>query len=146
MTDLLDLAEIALKIVDKSMTNPSSRKNFSKKQKNLILENQNYKCKACKKNSENLEFDHIDPENKEFVLGKFWSIEKKLYEEELKKCQLLCRSCHSIKSIKERGDVPTKGQNIHGTLTSYKYCKCILCKEVKRIYMKNYKIIIRGMV
>ncbi len=49
MTDMLDLAEIALKIIDKSMTKPRSRKDFSKQKKNLILKNQNGKCNDCKK-------------------------------------------------------------------------------------------------
>ena len=83
MTDKLDLAVIALKIIDKSMSKPSFRKNFSKKKKNLILKNQNDKCNACKKNSKNLEFDHIDGNNSNNILDN---------------CQALCPNCHAKKT------------------------------------------------
>lgn len=50
-----------------------------------------------------LEFDHIDPSTKEFVISqRMAGVSEKRLEAELKKCQLLCKSCHEEKSIGER--------------------------------------------
>ena len=48
---------------------------------------------------ERLEFDHIDPETKEFTICK--RLNGASWEdilEEAKKCQLLCRKCHNRKT------------------------------------------------
>lgn len=46
-----------------------------------------------------LEFDHIDPSTKLFVIGRRLSaISEKRLQVELNKCQLLCKSCHFEKS------------------------------------------------
>lgn len=54
------------------------------------------KCIQCG-SIEKLQFDHIYPNNKSFAIGKMWSISFNLFEQELKKCQLLCEDCHKIK-------------------------------------------------
>lgn len=54
------------------------------------------KCVVCG-SSENLEFDHINPSTKSFSIMKQWHDD---VDEELKKCQLLCRDCHHIKHYK----------------------------------------------
>lgn len=46
-----------------------------------------------------LEVDHIDPAQKEN--HRIWCWSKERREAELKKCQVLCRFCHSIKSARE---------------------------------------------
>lgn len=53
---------------------------------------------------DNLEFDHIDSTKKSFSITKNHSMNKKQWDEELKKCQLLCSDCHSEKT-KECGDI-----------------------------------------
>jgi 5-methylcytosine-specific restriction endonuclease McrA len=76
--------------------------------------------------SDNLEFDHINPETKSFnVAKKMANGAEAVLREEIAKCQLLCQSCHKKKSIagKEVG---------HGEgLTGKKNCRCDLCKPLK---------------
>lgn len=46
-----------------------------------------------------LEFDHIDPSTKSFTIGtKAGSVSEDKLQAELKKCQLLCKTCHDIKT------------------------------------------------
>ena len=96
------------------------------------------KCECCG-SIENLQVDHIDHTNKTFDIGKIWSGRKEKMDEELKKCRLLCKPCHILKTIKERGQIPTKGRDIHGTLSSYEYCNCTLCKKAHSDYCKEYR-------
>jgi len=93
------------------------------------------KCSSCGCN-ENLEFDHIDRKTKSFVIadGLLWAKERLINE--LKKCQLLCQTCHQAKTLIDLDQ--TDGRNTHGTLTSYQYCKCELCKKAQSDYMKKY--------
>jgi 5-methylcytosine-specific restriction endonuclease McrA len=93
------------------------------------------KCGAL----ENLEFDHIDSKEKSFSIGTMWSVSKARYEAELAKCQLLCSGCHMEKTILDRGQVPTKDSDVHGTLSSYRYCHCELCKKAKSAYVREYR-------
>lgn len=55
------------------------------------------KCAICG-STENLEFDHIDASTKNFNVGKLLSHSREAIEQELQKCQLLCRACHTAKS------------------------------------------------
>jgi 5-methylcytosine-specific restriction endonuclease McrA len=55
---------------------------------------------------EKLQVDHIDPNTKNPALralhtGAFWSWSWHRIERELAKCQVLCHSCHRLKSIRE---------------------------------------------
>lgn len=82
-------------------------------------------CVQCG-STEQLELDHINRKTK--VDHRIWSWSKTKRDEELAKCQVLCRDCHKLK---------TKLENIiqiHG-LSMYKYhgCKCDICKQAKRI-------------
>lgn len=89
------------------------------------------KCNQCG-SLENLEFDHIDPATKTFSVSNWLGRTKFDFWEEVKKCQLLCNTCHIAKHA--------IAKNTHGTLSSYRYCKCILCKTAKASYMKEYKL------
>jgi len=89
MTDYLDLAEIALRIVEKSISKPKARRDFSKSVKTKVLKMQKNRCQVCRKKLDVWEFDHIDgnssnnsPEN----------------------CQALHPDCHTKKNrnIKQR--------------------------------------------
>jgi hypothetical protein len=89
--------------------------------------------------AENLELDHIDPRTK--IGHGIWSWSQKRREEELAKCQVLCRTCHEAKSI---DDMPvTRGFAAykHGTLSMYRNhgCRCDLCKTVHRENFRHYR-------
>lgn len=62
----------------------------------LAKEKLGNECIQCK-SRDKLQFDHVDPEDKKFSIGKMWSIAIVLFEKELEKCQLLCEDCHKIK-------------------------------------------------
>lgn len=103
----------------------------------LILERLGGVCTRCGA-EDDLEIDHIDASSKSFNIGaRLAGIAKTKLEAELKKCQLLCKPCHQEKSIYDRGHKPAKGT--HGTLSSYLYCRCDLCRAAKAEYMRNYK-------
>lgn len=94
------------------------------------------KCSQCGSNS-NLELDHVDYSSKVFDICKKWSNSLESLDSELLKCQVLCHDCHQIKSVIERGKVPAK--NTHGTLSSYRYCKCELCKKANTDWQREYR-------
>jgi 5-methylcytosine-specific restriction endonuclease McrA len=95
------------------------------------------KCVRCGA-VEDLEFDHIDPASKSLVIGKrLAGLSEVRLVEELKKCQLLCSTCHQAKSVSDLGNKTARGQ--HGTLSSYRYCKCDLCRSAKRDWMREYR-------
>ncbi len=100
------------------------------------LEKLGNQCSVCG-TQDNLEIDHIDAKNKKIALNKMWAISKERFLKELAKCQLLCKAHHEEKSIEDRGFQKAKGT--HGTLSSYKYCKCPECRAAKASYMKTYK-------
>jgi len=94
------------------------------------------KCEECN-SIENLEIDHKDPAKKSMDLSKFWNLKWDLVEDELMKCQLLCESCHAFKSIHDHGNQEAKGD--HGTLSSWRHCKCNLCREAYNKWAREYK-------
>lgn len=95
------------------------------------------KCKMCPA-TESLDFDHINPKTKLFSIGSALLV-KPLSEvwEELKKCQLLCRRCHNSKTLSDKGLRPAIGT--HGTLSSYRYCRCNECRSAKAAYAREYR-------
>ena len=95
------------------------------------------KCCDCG-TTETLELDHDDRALKSFNLAKAlsgWSDAR--VAEEADKCTLRCTQCHSRKSITERGMTPAVGT--HGTLSSYRYCKCDECRRAKSESNKKYR-------
>ncbi len=85
MTNYLDLAEIALRIIEKSMSKPNKRKDFSKSEKATIKKIQKNRCNTCGKKSAVLEIDHIDGDSS---------------NNSLDNAQALCLDCHAIKTRK----------------------------------------------
>jgi hypothetical protein len=86
--------------------------------------------------TDDLDFDHIDRTTKVRKISEAtnWSMERFLAE--VDKCQLLCKSCHPIKSA-EVGDnkaVP-HGGGAHGK----HHCHCDLCKAKQREYTQEYR-------
>lgn len=95
------------------------------------------KCRLCG-GIEDLQFDHIKREDKRFDISKYLlRVSRVKYERELMKCQLLCSGCHVEKTLVERGQKPARGT--HGTLSSYRYCHCELCKKTKREWQRKYR-------
>jgi len=89
MSDYIDLAEIALRIIEKSLSKPKTRRSFSKYDKTKIKKIQKNRCKACGKKSDVLEIDHVDGNSSNNSFGNG---------------QALCPNCHSKKTrnIKQR--------------------------------------------
>ena len=100
------------------------------------------KCGAIDK----LELDHIDCKIKSFDIGKCINHSYITVGNEASKLQLLCSTCHSIKSVEECGKTPTKGTLLHGSLSSYRYCKCYVCKLAKALYYKYHKTIPQNII
>jgi hypothetical protein len=87
-----------------------------------------------------LEFDHIenDREDAQHCLSQMWSSSWDKILIELKKCQLLCRTCHAKKSQQDLGH---DGTHNHGTLSTYVNlkCRCDECKGALSKYMLQYR-------
>jgi 5-methylcytosine-specific restriction endonuclease McrA len=94
-------------------------------------------CVKCR-SSENLQFDHIDKNSKSFDVSNKITYPRDIVLAELEKCQLLCEECHKTKSLRDLDKKAAKGT--HGTLSSYRYCRCFECKEAKRIYTTEYRL------
>lgn len=89
------------------------------------------KCIRCG-SEENLEFDHIEPHLKRFTIGVGWSRSEETLQEELRKCQLLCRDCHRDRT-KQQQSVPHGGG-----VSGRRNCRCELCGPLKRKYMRDW--------
>jgi 5-methylcytosine-specific restriction endonuclease McrA len=96
------------------------------------------KCVVCGTKS-NLDIDHIDPSTKLLGPERLWTSAEEKFLAEIKKCQLLCRTCHNDKTQRENGLIKNKG--IHGHPMNYaRYgCKCSLCKAAWNAYNKKYR-------
>lgn len=68
------------------------------KRRSDAIEQLGGKCVSCGR-VEDLQFDHINSKDKAFYISKNPSIKESIWQEELKKCQLLCQDCHIKKSI-----------------------------------------------
>jgi len=90
-------------------------------------------CAKCRSRA-GLEIDHIDRTLKQYSISKILaSAPEARYQQELKKCQLLCRRHHKAKSSKEQSVS-------HGTgLTGRKNCRCELCRPLKNAYIREWK-------
>lgn len=117
---------------DWSPEKAQKRKERRHQRKQRFLQMLGGKCAHCG-SVENLEFDHIDPNNKQFKITKFIDLSDNNLLLEVGKCQLLCDKCHQKKTFEnqEYGEVSD-----HGTIWRYKKykCRCPLCQEA----MNNY--------
>lgn len=96
---------------------------------------ENGPCSYCG-SEEDLEVDHKNPKTK--VSHRIWSWSAKRREEELSKCQVLCKTCHKVKSDNElRGPrVPL----VHGTRSGYsKKCRCVACVKAHADAIREWK-------
>ena len=105
--------------------------------RNLAILQLGGKCQSCG-SVERLQLDHIDPKTKKFEVSVFLSVKLSDFEEELKKCQILCNRCHYLKTTLEQGKFL---RGTHGTLTTYSHgkCRCQECKDVWNKHSREYK-------
>ena len=98
------------------------------------------RCVRCGSDEE-LEFDHIDWRTKSFTVARLYGLARlKTVYEELKKCQILCKSCHRDKTKQDMREqreenpryLPTK----HGARTGWMKtkCDCTPCAAAKRAW------------
>lgn len=87
-------------------------------------------CVNCN-STENLELDHIDPNTK--VSHNIWSWSKERREEEIAKCQVLCKTCHLNKTIEQSLRKPIT----HGNSGYDRMCRCEVCKSAHSIRMQG---------
>ena len=74
------------------------------------------KCVKCG-TTENLEFDHVHPEDKKITISSMWLRKHDTIMEELSKCQLLCHDCHKQKTKEEKDRL--KGRQRNETVTPH---------------------------
>ena len=86
-------------------------------------------CGSC----QSLELDHVNPDEK--VTHRIWSWSEKKRNIEIKKCQVLCSSCHKKKTRSQR-----KIKAVHPSKTTYNNgCRCLECKRVMRDHFRQYR-------
>ena len=94
------------------------------------------RCAKCG-GTDRLQIDHVNPSQKSFAISVRWSLSPERIAAELAKCQALCRACHAIKTIYDKGGVPSRG--LHGTPNSYRHCPCAICKAAKSKANLDYR-------
>jgi len=87
VTTELELAEIFLRIVEKSMSKPTKRHRFTKSDMIKTLDLQKKRCKICKNKLKVCDFDHADGDSSNNCLSN---------------CQALCPNCHAKKSRRKK--------------------------------------------
>lgn len=111
----------------------------------MILDLFGNQCAQCK-SQVNLEFNHINRKNKKDVIANLLSSSLKTLNEEIAKCELLCRNCHkkfTANQWKNKEITPwNKGISkdfVHGTARTYTRlgCRCKLCKIAKKLYREK---------
>jgi hypothetical protein len=97
-------------------------------------------CARCGATTK-LQVDHKDKWLKSFNISQFWSLSWDKLKVELDKCQLLCKSCHKIKSDEEKDwGVLGFGPTHHGTDSMYKEgCRCRPCKNAYNKAAREYR-------
>lgn len=88
------------------------------------------RCVVCGA-EENLEFDHINPEEKDFTIGSGSSFSDERWNKEISKCQLLCNTCHM-----------DKHRSLHPCGTAQRYwagCRCSECRAANAAHGREYK-------
>jgi hypothetical protein len=90
------------------------------------------KCVRCG-SQEQLEFDHVNREEKTFNIANLWRNSWSRIEIELRKCQLLCWRCHQEKSKPELAKISSDA-SIDRVRNAKHIVHCIMCgKEIIRM-------------
>ena len=82
--------------------------------------------------TEDLEFDHVDRESKEFMISGMSSCSEARFWAEVRKCVLRCKTCHYARTAQQLG------VEHGGGASGKKNCPCASCKARKAEYMKRY--------
>lgn len=87
------------------------------------------KCCSCGKDYD-LNFDHIKPDSKIANVSLLLTHKLDTLDNELSKCQLLCVTCHKLKTKinHEHAGGHNKGNFTHGTSGYRIGCRCAKCK------------------
>jgi hypothetical protein len=93
------------------------------------------KCALCDE-TKNLEFDHKELPLKAVESSRMFYLGDKRFLAEIEKCQLLCRLHHEAKTLADLGQISAKIR--HGTLSTYRYCRCVLCRAAHSEYNREY--------
>ena len=94
------------------------------------------KCLWCE-TKENLQLDHKDKNKKNVEPARLMSLSKIRFEAEIPLLQLLCAKHHGEKTAEENGKKRARGT--HGTLSSYRYCKCGECRAANAKSSREYR-------
>lgn len=97
------------------------------------------KCQSCG-STDDLQFDHAKAKSKEFDLNSIKDGNEGLILKELKKCVLLCPTCHLAKTKNNKEHInKDKKPARHGTIWMYKKykCRCQKCRKAMSSYIKN---------
>jgi 5-methylcytosine-specific restriction endonuclease McrA len=101
--------------------------------KKRLIELLGGRCTECGA-TEDLQFDHVNRELKEFAITEKWNRSQEELAAELAKCQLLCRPHHLEKTRRE------VGVEHGGGVSGKKNCPCRLCRSKKSEYNRNYRL------
>ena len=96
------------------------------------------KCSSCG-SRKNLEFDHLDPNLKEFRISSRIDAPEEELIKEVEKCVLLCHKCHVKKTLENNEFGELTG---HGTRWNYgkNGCRCQRCKQAVSDYYHKRKL------
>ena len=97
-------------------------------------------CVICWSN-DNLEFDHIDEKSKLNTISNMIANWDKNIHNELKKCQLLCKQCHSKKTSKYLSNIIPKNKGVWNHWSTWynkMWCRCDICRDRKSQYRRKY--------
>lgn len=93
---------------------------------------ENGPCVRCG-STENLEVDHINPNER--ISHRVWSWSAKRRSEELAKCQVLCHICHVDKTY-----IDCNYKLVHGFGGYWsKGCRCFFCRHYSMIAQRIYR-------
>lgn len=102
------------------------------------------KCERCGA-TDGLQFDHRQPNKKEFRIADRIDAPEDILMKEVMKCVLLCAKCHRDKTreMGEHGQPEAR----HGTLWMYKHygCRCDKCKQRMSEYNKERRLLLSAM-
>ncbi len=120
-------------------------KRWRKNTKSRIIESMGGKCQCCGYNKCHaaLDFHHIDPQEKDFQLGSIRANPKAWPKivEELRKCILVCRNCHSEIHFGGR-EMPKEAAKFDEKYLNYKLLTkeigtpCPVCQKLKPSHNK----------
>ena len=115
-------------------------KNYYHKRKNELIELLGGQCIKCG-SKHDLQFDHKNPKLRKFKIGKLLNFKKEEVFKEVKKCQLLCRKCHTGKSVKEGSLSKNRGnKNPQTKLTEFEVIQILNSQESNRKLAEKFNV------